>query len=403
MTNQGMRAIVWLAFVTAASGQAQVITPEDGVPTDPIRCWRRSSAGAVRVGEPFDVVLTCAVLEIDAVTVVPDQTALEPAVVQMPPFEVVGGSHPADLRTDDRRFFQYRYELRLIVDDAFGQDIEVPPLELSYRIRSRGPQGAALEGRDQTYLMPPIAIHVLALVRDELRDIRDSGGGSFDDLESRTLRGRILLVLGALFALLGVIVAIVTVVRRPGLAGDRAKTARTLLSDGVVLGGVDRELTSIRHDRQAQGWTQALAGRTLAACRIAAAFSLSGRVSQSAAVPGGDAEEGELRLHGGWVPRRTVRVSGWETPETVRQALARRVSSKESERACLEVLEEALARLSEARYGRDNGLDEVALDRALESGAEVVRRLQHEHRWPATMYRAAARFAAAQRNRVWTR
>jgi len=33
------------------------------VETDPIQCWWRTSAGAVRVGEAFSVVLTCAVLE----------------------------------------------------------------------------------------------------------------------------------------------------------------------------------------------------------------------------------------------------------------------------------------------------------------------------------------------------
>ena len=59
--------------------------------TDPLQCWWRTSAGAVRVGEPFTVVLTCAVLETDAATVVVDQTRLEPSVVQFAPFEVLGG------------------------------------------------------------------------------------------------------------------------------------------------------------------------------------------------------------------------------------------------------------------------------------------------------------------------
>ena len=33
---------------------------------DPIRCWWRTSDGAVGVGQPFSLVLTCAVLETDA-------------------------------------------------------------------------------------------------------------------------------------------------------------------------------------------------------------------------------------------------------------------------------------------------------------------------------------------------
>ena len=59
--------------------------------TDPLKCWWRTSAGAVRIAEPFSVVLTCAVLETDAATVVVDQSRLEPSVVQFAPFEVLGG------------------------------------------------------------------------------------------------------------------------------------------------------------------------------------------------------------------------------------------------------------------------------------------------------------------------
>ena len=81
---------------------------------DPIRCWWRTSAGAVRIGEQFDVSLTCAVLESEAVSVVVDESRLGNAVVQMAPFEVVSGSHPADLHAGIRRFFQYHYRLRLI-------------------------------------------------------------------------------------------------------------------------------------------------------------------------------------------------------------------------------------------------------------------------------------------------
>src|SRR5438105_5438176 len=86
----------------------------ENVEVDPIRCWWRTSAGGVRVGETFSIGLTCAVLENEAVQVVPDETRLGPAVIQLAPFEIVGGSHPGDLRTPDRRFFQYEYNLRII-------------------------------------------------------------------------------------------------------------------------------------------------------------------------------------------------------------------------------------------------------------------------------------------------
>lgn len=398
-----MGLVAWLVLVSTASVVAQPAapggTPQTGVPTDPIRCWWRSSAGAVRVGEPFDVLLTCAVLETDAITVVPDQSGLEPTVVQLPPFEVVGGAHAGDLHTDDRRFFQYRYDLRLIADDVFGRDVDLPALELSYRVRSRGPQGTVIEGRDQTYLLPPIAIRVLELVPNELTDIRDAGSGSFAALEARTLRGRVLLVLGLLFMLLGVVIGFVTVVRRPEKKDERSRATKALLSDGTVLRGVARELTSIGEERQVQGWSAPLVGRALAALRIAGTLQVSGRVSQLP-VDGADVnQDGELRLRGGWFGRRVARVSGWETPASVGRELARRASQNghQSDTSRLETLADALGRFTAARFGRDDELDERLLDASLEQGLDVVRQLQTEHGWLRTLSQAVARFAPVRR------
>src|SRR5438477_11768779 len=106
MLRNCVLGVVFVAMAATAVG-AQTVR------TDPLQCWWRTSAGAVRVGEPFTVVLTCAVLETDAATVVIDQGKLEPSVVQFAPFEVLGGQHAADLHTDLRRFFQYEYRLRL--------------------------------------------------------------------------------------------------------------------------------------------------------------------------------------------------------------------------------------------------------------------------------------------------
>ena len=64
----------------ASTGAAQPApTREAGaqnVAVDPIRCWWRTSAGAVRVGEQFDLSLTCAVLQTEAVSVVVDESRL---------------------------------------------------------------------------------------------------------------------------------------------------------------------------------------------------------------------------------------------------------------------------------------------------------------------------------------
>ena len=153
-------SILWL--LTAGVCAAQ------DVQTDPIQCWWRTSAGAVRIGEPFSVVLTCAVVETDAATVVVDRSRLEPSVVQFAPFEVLGGSaQGADLRTDERRFFQYEYRLRLVAENMFGKDAGLPETKISYRVQSKVGRNTAIQGRDQTYLMPPQSIRVMSLVPAE--------------------------------------------------------------------------------------------------------------------------------------------------------------------------------------------------------------------------------------------
>src|SRR6266540_7181732 len=164
------RATLVLMFLAAGALPAFAQTIE----TDPLQCWWRTSAGAVRVGEAFQVVLTCAVLETDAAMVVVDQSKLEPSVVQFAPFEVLGGSHGADLHTDLRRFFQYDYRLRLIAENEFGKDVALPGTKLSYRVQSKVGQNAAIQGRDQSYVLPPQSVRVLSLVPGDAADIRDT-------------------------------------------------------------------------------------------------------------------------------------------------------------------------------------------------------------------------------------
>src|SRR5215813_5843058 len=184
------------------------------VSTDPLQCWWRTSAGAVRVGEPFSVVLTCAVLETDAATVVPDQSRLEPSVVQFAPFEVLGGSHGADLRSDQRRFFQYEYRLRLIGENMFGKDAALPETKISYRVQSKVGKNTAIQGRDQTYVLPAQSIKVLSLVPADAADIRDtSSAESFTDIDRRAFRANLFSVVGAVLFVIAGLLALLSLVR----------------------------------------------------------------------------------------------------------------------------------------------------------------------------------------------
>ena len=69
----------------------------------------------------------------------------------MPPFDVLGGTTAEDATTAARRFFQYTYQLRLLNDTAFGQDVSLAGLALTYRIDTLTNEGTTSQGRDQTY------------------------------------------------------------------------------------------------------------------------------------------------------------------------------------------------------------------------------------------------------------
>jgi len=194
-----------LALLMAGASGAAAQT----VQTDPLQCWWRTSAGAVRVGEPFTVVLTCAVLETPDAKVVLDQTRLEPSVVQFAPFEVLGGSHGADLRTDQRRFFQYEYKLRLIADGMFGKDVALPETKLTYKVQTTVGQKTALQGRDQSYILPAQSVRVLSLVPSDATDIRDtSTGETFGDIDQRAFRANLFTVIGGVLFVLAGLMAI---------------------------------------------------------------------------------------------------------------------------------------------------------------------------------------------------
>ena len=47
----------------------------------------------------------------------------------VPPFDVLGGTTAEDATTASRRFFQYTYQLRLLNDTAFGQDVSLAGLQ----------------------------------------------------------------------------------------------------------------------------------------------------------------------------------------------------------------------------------------------------------------------------------
>jgi len=402
------RVFVLLFLLRLGSGVAGA----QDVQTDPLQCWWRTSAGAVRVGEAFSVVLTCAVLETDAATVVPDQSRLEPSVVQFAPFEVLGGSHGADLRTDQRRFFQYEYRLRLIAENMFGKDAALPETKISYRVQSKVGKNTAIQGRDQTYVLPAQSIKVLSLVPGDAADIRDTPVETFGDIDQRSFRANLFTVVGATLFVVAGLLALLALVRLYRRYRAPATAVERPITDGAILRGVGRELAAVRRDRNSNGgWTAELASRALAALRVAATYAIGRRVGyaklpqSSITNHQSSISDGTLVLRSGLIRGTPIAVSGAVTSHTVARELARSNGSSNTRRsAMLDSLGQALTVLTTAGYARDGKLDDVALDASLATAVEVQKRMRIEQTW--IMKRLALRRGGGPtplETRVWSR
>jgi hypothetical protein len=391
-----------LAAAAVAGAAAQTVQ------TDPLQCWWRTSAGAVRVGEPFTVVLTCAVLETEAATVVVDQTRLEPSVVQFAPFEVLGGPpHGADLRSDQRRFFQYEYRLRLIADGMFGKDVALPEMKISYRVQSKVGQKTSLQGRDQTYVMPAQSMRVLSLVPSDASDIRDtSASDTLGDIDQRAFRANLFTVIGSVLFVLAALMAILGLVRLFQKYRKPAVVSKQLITDSAILNGVSRELSRVQHDRDSGGWTPELASRALGALRIAATYAVGRPVSQMPAsrllADGSEtAEPGRLILKAGWPRGKRIAVSGSVTPQTAARHIAR-PGQTPAVIALLESVSAAIAAFTAASFNREGKLDEGALDEGLATAKQVTRKMKIQQLW-IMKWLAARRALTPLDSRVWSR
>ena len=81
----------WSASSHTAAPPPRPREPPQEVAVAPIECWWKTDRSAVRVGERFDLTLTCAVLDTDKVKVVVDESSLSPAALHLVPFDIIGG------------------------------------------------------------------------------------------------------------------------------------------------------------------------------------------------------------------------------------------------------------------------------------------------------------------------
>lgn len=373
----------------------------DMVAIEAMQCWRRIASHAVHVGERFDMVLTCAVVDTETARVIPDLAWLEPETLGVSPFEVLDGERYDDVVRGPRRFFQYRYALRIIGEDYFGLDVDLPPLELRYRIERSIDGGTATEGRELAYVLPPESVRVLSLVPATAADIRELPGETFGDVEARLFRANLI---GIAATAVGVAAAGVLLLGAVRMRREW-RGAAAVREDAVPAWRVARtalgELRAVRDATAAQGWTGDLVARALAALRIAAALALGRPVAERAAgaTVGGTAvdgtaidgravdPEGRLPVRRGLFGRETVFVSSALTARDIDRELPR-VGVESAEGApAIETLRAGLAGFAGARYGsvseapagsRATAVPASELAAHLEAGIAALQSLQVE-------------------------
>ena len=389
----------------------------DTTAVDALRCWRRVDRNAVFVGERFTMTVTCRTVETEAARTRLDEATLEPATIDATPFEVLSGERFDDVLTGPYRFSQHDYTLRLIAETGFGEDVEIPALDLLYRIERRVGDGPALAGRELTYILPPESVRLLSLVPDAVDDIRDLPPAGFGAAQAGELRANVLGLLSALFgvAALGLVALGVLRVVRDRQAVATATEKR--LSPALAARRALEELVRVREAATGNGWTRDAAGRALAALRIASAVALRRPVTQSPMAAGEAPRDGQLGVRHGLLRRRTAALSSSVTAAAWHQAHrdggaeppagddgqsghaeqsrhAGQVSGDTGRAARVGVrldgagtaagLHRTMALLTAFRYGRGDGarapgVESDALTRALDDGLGHVARL----RWRA--------------------
>lgn len=347
---------------------------------EPIRCWRQASTGAVTIGETFTVTLTCAVVDVAESRVVPDESRLNVASIQMAPFEIVGGGHPPDLRRGARRFFQYDYQLRIISPDAIGRDVNVPGLAISYRVHSTVGGAASLEGRDLSYLLPPLPIKVLSLVPRDATDIRDAAAASFATagaLGSRaSLFKGLALALGVLAAGL-LVFALAPLARPAATAGARAADR---LPDRAVFHAAAAALDDVRGRVARDGWTDDTLAAALQVMRVLAAALIGHPRGERPLPADGTVPEGRLLVTDGWIrPRKVTLSSGVTADEATRAVAAGTHTAARAQR--ITGVAAGLAALTTALYVRTPARDAATLDEAVAHAISAAREAARERRW----------------------
>ena len=336
--------------------------------------------------------VTCSAVETDQARAIPDRVALEPASIDVAPFEVLDGERSEDTRTGPYRFFQYHYTLRLITETSFGEDVELPALELIYRVERRIANDPAMAGRERTYILPPEPIRMLSFVPGAVVDIRDLPPATFREAQARVFRANALTLSAALVGLLAVGVLLVGVTRAARARQGGARTVARPVSPSLVVRHALSELKSVQRAAAAHGWTGDTLARALSALRIGGSIAHTGRVTHTVVAADAPIRAGQVQVRQGLVRRRTLVASSGLTAAALTSQAGEARAPVIGNAQLVADLGQAIAVFTQARYARheavtagtpgDDGADrnDAELIRALDTGLAALERL----RWLST-------------------
>ena len=365
-----MLVVAGLLSTIPAFAQTKRAPRPGEVESDPIRCWWKADRSAIRVGERFTLVLTCGVIETTGIKVVPAVNQLEPGAVSLTPFEAVAGKRHDDVVVPPWRYIQYEYSMRLLSEGFFGQDVTIPSLTVTYNLQAPG--AGNTEGRDQTYLLPPIPMRVLSIVPKTAADIRDESGQTFANIESRRSRATAEVVAASIAFAFAAVLAALALVQLAGRFRSRDSKVVRPLSEAAVLRGALTSLRTARTEAAREGWTPALMARALAALRISGAAALGRRVAQLHVMNGEAERVGQLEVRSGLVRRRRVLLSAPTTPSAL---LAAMENGHGASRATVQPIMDALQQFSTVVYSRAGEVDAMTLNNTVDEALVAVRRL----------------------------
>jgi hypothetical protein len=384
-----MTRISYFALRTTVLGVAALyaiaagltLSAQSGNDVAPLSCWWKTNKDAVLIGEQFTLILTCGVLETGTSRVVVDEGQFAAGAMTISPFEVVGETTRKDIQMPPWRYFQYEYTARLLKDGFFGEDIDIPPMRITYTAEAL-PSGEAL-GSAQQLQLPSLSLRLLSIVPKNTKDISDNASETFGNVERLFSMSRAALVgAGLTFAFALVFL---------GLAVQQgSRRYRQGLEDKPVPltapGMLQACLRKAEAFKVAGGtWTDESAGEALALIRLMAAIGAGYRVAQRSQKPGASitkAETGQIVIASGFLGRTHHIVSAHVTPETIRRRRLVNDSGTSDESKWMETLEQSLHVFSAVRYGKEGHCSDGELDQALINGINAFRQFASRRKKP---------------------